>query len=44
MRRYIRVEWVSWYRNEAICTMSTFCVYGSNMMNAVLSVGVNVDW
>ncbi|OAO17782.1 SAD1, spindle pole body-associated protein [Blastocystis sp. ATCC 50177/Nand II] len=35
--KYIRVEWVSWYRNEAICTMSTFCVYGSNMMNAVLS-------
>ena len=38
--RYVRVEWLSWYRNEAICTMSQFRVYGNNMMNTVLNVGV----
>ena len=36
----MRVEWLSWYRNEAICTMSQFRVYGNNMMSTVLNVGV----
>lgn len=34
--KFVKVEWLSWYRNEAICTMSEFRVYGLNMMNAML--------
>lgn len=34
--RFVRVEWLSWHRDETICTMSEFRVYGSNMMNAML--------
>lgn len=34
--RYVRVEWVSWHRDETICTMSEFHVYGSDMMNAMM--------
>lgn len=34
--RYVRVEWLSWYREETICTMTEFRVYGSNMMDAML--------
>lgn len=34
--KYIRVEWLSWYRDETICTMSEFRVYGLNTMDAML--------
>ncbi len=34
--RFVRVEWLTWYRDETMCTMSEFRVYGSNMMNAML--------
>ena len=33
---YVRVEWVSWHRDENICTMSEFHVYGSDMMNTMM--------
>lgn len=32
----MRVEWVSWHRDETICTMSEFHVYGSDMMNTMM--------
>ena len=34
--RFIKVEWLTWYRNEAMCTMSEFRVYGSTMINTML--------
>ena len=34
--RFVRVEWLTWYRDETMCTMSECRVYGSNMMNAML--------
>lgn len=34
--RFVRVEWLTWHRDETMCTMSEFRVYGSNMMNTML--------
>lgn len=34
--RFVRVEWLTWHRDETMCTMSEFRVYGNNMMNAML--------
>ena len=32
----MKIEWLSWYGNEAMCTMSEIRVFGSNMASTML--------